>query len=166
MNTMLSLDLIFQLQSDLLVDKTNLEKLEAEKSSLNSTLRSLEVELASLENTYEELQPKFESRLGTITQEHNRLTTEKTLLSSKFQAIRLICTKDYIQSPEVGVIRFLARKPSPDSTITEIRSALGIDQNTLNRVVSGLAARKVLEYNESVGAISLLVKIDLFNEEV
>lgn len=155
-----------QLQSDLLADKNKLGILESEKTNLTTTLRSLEAELTTLENTYDKLKPKFETQMEAISQEYDRLNTEKTLIAKKFQAIRILCSKDYIQSPEVGLIKFLAKKPSPHSTITEIRSALGMDSNTLKSVINGLAARNVLEFNESAENVKLLVKIDLFDKEV
>ncbi|UCE14141.1 MAG: hypothetical protein JSV04_02925, partial [Candidatus Heimdallarchaeota archaeon] len=59
-----------------------------------------------------------------------------------------------------------AMKPSPTSTLTEIRSALGMDLNTLKTVLRGLAARNVLKFDESGDNVTLLEKIDLFNKVV
>ncbi|MHA2223736.1 MAG: hypothetical protein ACXAC8_00805 [Candidatus Hodarchaeales archaeon] len=155
-----------QQKSDLSADKNELNILDSEKTSLSMTLRSLEVELASLEKTNNELKPKFEQQMNAHEEEFNKLNVEKSNITNRFQAVRTLCSRDYIQSPEVNLIKFLAKKPSPDSTITEIRSALGLDQNTLNTVLSGLSARNVLEFNESQSQIKLLVTIDLFDEEV
>ncbi|UCG03536.1 MAG: hypothetical protein JSW11_05990 [Candidatus Heimdallarchaeota archaeon] len=157
---------VSQNQSDLLADKNKFGILDSEKTNHTTTLRSLEVELASLENIHDELKPKFETRMKAITQEYERLEAEKSLLANRFQAIRILCSKEYIQSPEVGLIKFLAKKPSPHSKLTEIRSALGMDPTTLNSVLKLLEARKVLEFNESEDGVTLLVKIDLFDKEV
>lgn len=155
-----------QLQSDLMGDKNRLGIIESEKANQTTTLRSLDVELTSLEDIYNELNPKFETQMKAISQEFDQLKSEKMMIANKFQAIRTLCSRDYIQSPEVGLIKFLAKKPSPQSTMTEIRSALGIDLNTLKTVLNGLAARKVLEFDESTENITLLLKIDLFDKEV
>lgn len=157
---------VSQSQSDLLADKNKFGILDSEKTNNTTTLRSLDVELASLENIHNELKPKFETRLNAITQDYARLEAERSLLANRFQAIRTLCTKDYIQSPEVGLIKFLAKKPSPHSTLTEIRSALGMDLNTLKSVLKLLETRKVLEFDEPAENITLLVKIDLFDKEV
>ncbi|MFX0123777.1 MAG: hypothetical protein ACFFAE_09075 [Candidatus Hodarchaeota archaeon] len=157
---------VSQVQSDLLADKNKYGILESEKTNHTTTLRSLEVELTSLENIHDELKPKFETRMKVIMQEYGQLETEKSLLANRFQAIRILCSKDYIQSPEVGLIKFLAKKPSPYSKLTEIRSALGMDPNTLNSVLKLLEERKVLEFDESAEGVTLLVKIDLFDKEV
>ncbi|MHA2202162.1 MAG: hypothetical protein ACW991_00600 [Candidatus Hodarchaeales archaeon] len=157
---------VSQNQSDLLADKNKFGILDSEKTNHTTTLRSLEVELASLENIHDELKPKFETRMKAITQEYDRLESEKSLIANRFQAIRILCSKDYIQSPEVGLIKFLAKKPSPHSKLTEIRSSLGMDPNTLNSVLKLLEARKVLEFDESADGVTLLVKIDLFDKEV
>lgn len=155
-----------QIQSDLLANKNKLGILDSEKTNLTTNLRSLDVELTSLENTHNELKPKFEVRMNTINKQYDRLKTEKDMLANRFQAIRILCSKDYIQSPEVGLIKFLAKKPSPHSTLTEVRSALGMDFNTLKSVLNLLKARKVLDFNESAETITLLTKIDLFDKEV
>ncbi len=155
-----------QFQSDLLADKNKLGILDSEKTNHITTLRSLDVELTSLESTHNELKPKFEARMNTINQQYDRLKTEKDLLANRFQAIRVLCSKDYIQSPEVGLIKFLAKKPSPHSTLTEIRSALGMDFNALKSVLNLLEARKALDFNESTESVTLLAKIDLFDKEV
>ncbi|MHA2247703.1 MAG: hypothetical protein ACXADY_22335 [Candidatus Hodarchaeales archaeon] len=155
-----------QLHSDLSADKNRFGILENEKTNLATTLRSLDVELTSLEDIFNELKPKFETRMKTLGQECDQLKIEKTQIANKFQAIRILCSKDYIQSPEVGLVKFLAKKPSPQSKITEIRSALGIDLNTLKSVLNRLARQKVLEFNEATDDVTLLVKIDLFDKEV
>ncbi|MHA1228029.1 MAG: hypothetical protein ACTSPV_14885 [Candidatus Hodarchaeales archaeon] len=154
------------LQSDLIAIKNELGRLEAEQASLSSTLKSLELELASLDSTHRELQPKFENRMKIITEELEKLEKEKKSLANRFKAMRILCKKDYIHSPEVGLVKFLANKPSPNSTLTEIRSALGMDENTLKRVLNGLASMNVLEFDELKGKINILTKIDLFDLEV
>lgn len=160
-NTQLS-----QFQSDLSADKNKLGILENEKTSLTTTLRSLDIELTSLKETHNKLKPQFETQMNVINQEYDRLDKEKNTIENKFQAIRILCAKDYIQSPEVGLIKFLAMKPSPTSKLTEIRSALGMDLNTLKTVLSGLEARKVLKFDESGENVTLLEKIDLFDKVV
>ena len=155
---------VSQIQSDLLGDKNKYGILDSEKTNHTTTLRSLEVELASLDKIHQELKPKFENRMKAIMQEHDRLEAEKSLLANRFQAIKILCSKDYIQSPEVGLIKFLAKKPSPQSTLTEIRSALGMDLNTLKSVLKLLETRKVLAFDEPVETVTLLVKIDLFEK--
>ena len=157
---------VSQIQSDLLGDKNKLGILDSEKTNHTTTLRSLEVELASLENVHQELKPKFENRMKGIMQEYDRLESERSLLANRFQAIRILCLKDYIQSPEVGLIKFLAKKPNPQSTLTEIRSALGIDPTTLKSVLKLLETRKVLTFDEPAESVTLLVKIDLFDKVV
>lgn len=155
-----------QLQSDLSADKNRLGILENEKTNQATTLRSLDIELTSLEDIFNELNPKFETRIKALSQEYDQMKIEKTLIANKFQAIRILCSKDYIQSPEAGLVKFLAKKPSPQSTITEIRSALGIDLNTLKSILNRLVTRKVLEFNETTENVTLLVKIDLFDKKV
>jgi len=157
---------VSQIQSDLLGAKNKFGILDSEKTNHTTALRSLEVELASLENIHQELKPKFENRMKTIIQEYTRLESEKSLITNRFQAIRILCSKDYIQSPEVGLIKFLAKKPSPQSTLTEIRSALGMDLTTLKSVLELLETRKVLVFDEPAESIKLLVKIDLFDKVV
>ncbi|MHA1972164.1 MAG: hypothetical protein ACTSW1_04160 [Candidatus Hodarchaeales archaeon] len=154
------------LQSDLIADKNELGRLESEQASLSSTLKSLEVELASLDSTHRELKPKFENRMKIVTQELEKLEKEKKSLTNRFKAMKILCRKDYIHSPEVGLVKFLANKPGSNSTLTEIRSALGVDENTLKRVLNGLASRSVLDFDESKGEITILTKIDLFDPEV
>jgi predicted nucleic acid-binding Zn-ribbon protein len=153
-------------QSNISAARSDLGIQNNDKSSLITTLRSLDVELAALQNVHDELQPKFESRMLAITKEYEKLKTERDLLAHRFKAVRLLCARDYIQSPEIGLIRFLAKKPSPDSTTTEIRSALGMDPGTINRVLNQLAERQVLDFNEASESVKLLLKIDLFDKEV
>ena len=119
-----------------------------------------------LQNVHDELQPKFESKMQTITQEYEKLKMERDLLTYQFKAVRLLCLRDYIQSPEIGLIKFLAKKPSLDSTTTEIRSALGMDLGTIKRILNQLAERQVLDFNEAAEIVKLLIKIDLFDKEV
>ena len=154
------------LQSKLISNKTNLETLIKENTSLNETLNSLEKDLTRIENINNDLRPKFEARLKSVTQEFEKLTNEKNLLSNKFDAVRILCRKDYIQSPEVELVKFLAMKPSSTSKLTEIRSALGIDETTLKRILNGLAKRNILSFNETKDEITVLTKIDLFDLEV
>jgi len=155
-----------EIQSDLLANKNRLSTLETEKSTLLSNLNSLNTELSSLQATYDELKPKFDSQMNTLIEIHSKLKTKKDGLANRYQAMRILCSQDYIQSPEVGLVKFLAMKPSPTSTITEIRSALGMDPTTLMTVLKGLAARKVLGFDEATEKINLLLKIDLFDKEV
>ena len=137
----------------------------AVKSSTTTTLRSLDVEIASLQSIHDELQPKFESQMKTITQEFDRLKTERDLLAHRFKAVRILCSKEYIQSPEVNLLKFLAKKPSPESKTTEIRSALGMDFSTIKRILTELDVRKVLTFDEAGETVKLLIKIDLFDKE-
>jgi chromosome segregation ATPase len=157
---------ISEMQSDLLADKNRLSTLETEKSTLISTLNSLNTELSSLQATYEELQPKFDAQMKTLADVHTKLKTKKDGLANRYQAMRVLCSQEYLQSPEVGLVKFLAMKPSSTSTIIEIRSALGMDPSTLTTVLKGLAARNVLEFDEATENITLLQKIDLFDKEV
>lgn len=155
-----------ELQTELSADRNSLGTLESEKSTLLATLKSLDEEVASLQSTHDKLQPKFDAQMSALTQKHDKLTTKKDRMGNRFKAMRLLCSKDYIQSPETGLIKFLAKKPSPSSTLTEIRSALGLDPNTLSSVLKGLATRNILNFDETVGTINLLFKIDLFDKEV
>lgn len=157
---------ISDIQTDISSVRSDLGILDNDKSSLITTLRSLDVEIAELQNVYDELKPKFESRMRTITQKYEKLKKERDLLTYQFKAVRLLCLRDYIQSPEIGLIKFLAKKPSPDSTITEIRSSLGMDPSTIKRVLNQLAERQVLNFNETAETVKLLTKIDLFDKEV
>ncbi len=154
------------LQTKLTKNKTDLETLIKENNGLNETLKSLEKDLTMIETINNELRPKYEARMKLVTQEFEKLTNEKNLITNKFEAIRILCRKDYIQSPEVGLIKFLAMKPSSTSKLTEIKAALGIDETTLKRVLSGLEKRKVLDFNEAKDEITILTKIDLFKLEV
>lgn len=152
-----------EIQSSLSSDKNSLESLEIEKSTLGETLQKLNAEFDSLQDVYDELQPKYEAKMNALMQDYNRIKSKRELIDNRFQAMRILCSKDYIQSPEIGLIKFLAKKASSMSTITEIRSALGIDHNTLKKVLQKLAARNVLDFDETAEKVNLLVKIDLFN---
>ncbi|MFX0084802.1 MAG: hypothetical protein ACFFAU_03935 [Candidatus Hodarchaeota archaeon] len=157
---------ISDIQSNISAVRSDLGILDNDKSSLITTQRSLDVEIAALQSIHDELQPKFESKMQAITKEYEILKTERDLLTHRFKAIRLLCLRDYIQSPEIGLIKFLAKKPSPDSTTTEIRSALGMDPVTIKRVLNQLTKRQVLDFNEAAETVKLLIKIDLFEKEV
>jgi len=154
------------LQTKLINSKKDLETLMKENTGLNDTLNSLEKDLTTIETINNDLRPKFEARMKSVTQEFEKLTNEKNLLTNKFQAVRILCRKDYIQSPEVGLVKFLAMKPSSTSKLTEIRAALGIDENTLKQVLNGLEKRKILDFNEAKDEITVLTKIDIFDLEV
>jgi chromosome segregation ATPase len=155
-----------ELHTELSADRNSLATLESEKSTLLTNLKSLEEEATSLKSTHDELQPKFDSQMSTLNQKYENIKAKRDRMGNRFKATRLLCSEDYIQSPEVGLVKFLAKKPSPSSTITEIRSALGLDQNTLVTILRGLAARGALEFDEAVGNINILQKIDLFDEKV
>ncbi|MHA2073878.1 MAG: hypothetical protein ACW97X_04605 [Candidatus Hodarchaeales archaeon] len=157
---------VADIQSEISSFRSDYGFLDTDKSSTITTLRSLDVEIASLQSIHDELQPKFDSQMNAITKEFNHLKKERDLLSHRFKAVRILCSKDYIQSPEVNLIKFLAKKPSPDSTITEIKSALGMDMNTIKRVLNQLDERKVLIFDEATDTVKILIKIDLFDKEV
>ena len=155
-----------EIQTDTSAVKSNYGILDNDKTSLKTTLRSLDVEIASAQAIYDELQPKFDTRMNAISKEFEKLKTERDLLAHRFKAVRLLCLREYIQSPEIGLIKFLARKPSPDSTITEIRSALGMDPVTIKGILNQLAERQVLIFDETAETVKLTTKIDLFDKEV
>ncbi|MFX0051009.1 MAG: hypothetical protein ACFFAJ_02480 [Candidatus Hodarchaeota archaeon] len=155
-----------ELHTELAADRNSLITLESEKSTLLATLKSLDEEQASLKSTHDEIQPKFDSQMDSLNHKYENLKAKRDRMGNRFKAIRLLCSEDYIQSPETGLIKFLAKKPSPSSTTTEIRSALGLDLNTLISILKGLAARGVLEFDEAAGNINILQKIDLFDNEV
>ncbi len=154
---------MLEIQSDLTLSKHKLETLKIEKETLNETIRGLEIELTSLLKIQEEIKPKFEASMNILMNEYKKLKGKSESIDNRFQAMRTLCSEDYIQSPEIGLIKFLAKKASSTSTITEIHSALGMDSKTLISILNKLAARNILTFNEKEGNINLLVNIDLFN---
>ncbi|PWI49665.1 hypothetical protein CEE45_00620 [Candidatus Heimdallarchaeota archaeon B3_Heim] len=154
-----------QYQSRLTTDKNLLTGLESEKSSLSTILKTDKQELLTLKDNYDELQPKFESKIQIIQEKCERLKNDKDMLTYKFKAIRIL-SQSYLQTPEVNLIRFLANKPNPQSTVVEIRSALGIDPESLKTILKKLAERNVLEFDSAVDTIEVSAKIDLFEKEV
>ncbi|MCK4849500.1 MAG: hypothetical protein KAT16_10760 [Candidatus Heimdallarchaeota archaeon] len=156
---------ISEFQSLLTTKKNRLSDLESEKASLESILKRDEGEFTSLKSKLDEIQPSYESKLKSIQEDFDQLQSEKDLLNYKYKAIKIL-SKSYLHTPEVNLVRFLAQKPSPNSTLTEIKSALGIDPVILNSILEKLSARNVLEFDQTVETIEILVKIDLFNQEV
>ncbi len=156
---------ISDIQSEISAFRSDLGILDTDKSSTTTTLRSLDVEIASLQSIHDELQPKFESQVKNITNEFDRLKTERDLFAHRFKAVRILCSKEYIKSPEVNLLKFLAKKPNPESKTTEIRSALGMDPSTIKRILTELDERKVLTFDEAGETVNLLIKIDLFDKE-
>ena len=155
---------ISEFQSLLTTKENRLSDLESEKASLESILKRDDGEFATLKSKLDELQPSYESKLKTIQEDLDRLKFEKDLLKYKYKAIKIL-SKSYLHTPEVNLVRFLAQKPSPNSTLTEIKSALGIDPVILNSLLQKLSARNVLLFDPTVETIEVQVKIDLFNQE-
>jgi chromosome segregation ATPase len=155
---------ISEFQSLLTTKKNRLADLESEQASLESILKNDEGEFSSLKTKFDKIQPRYESKLKSINEEVKRLQSEKDLLNYKYKAIRIL-SKSYLHTPEVNLVRFLAQKPSPNSTLTEIKSALGIDPVSLNTMLEKLAERNVLVFEPTVETIEVLEKIDLFNQE-
>jgi len=155
---------ISEFQSLLTKKKNRLSDLELEKTSLESILKNDEGEFTSLKSKYDETQPHYESKLKSIQEDFDRLKSEKDLLNYKYKAIRIL-SKSYLHTPEVNLVRFLAQKPSLDSTLTEIKSALGIDPTILNSILEKLSARNVLDFDPTVETIKVHTRIDLFNQE-
>ena len=158
-------DKISEFQSLLTTKKNHLSDLESKKASLESILRRDEGEYESLKGKFDKLQPNYESKLKSIQEDFERLKSEKDLLNYKYKSIRIL-SKSYLHTPEVNLVRFLAQKPSSNSTLMEIKSALGIDPVTLNSILEKLSARNVLLFDPTVGTIEVQAKIDLFNQEV
>ncbi len=156
---------ISEFQSLLTTKKNRLADLESEQASLESILKNDEGEFSSLKTKFDKIQPRYESKLESIDKEVKRLQSEKDLLNYKYKAIRILC-KSYLHTPEVNLVRFLAQKPSPNSTLTEIKSALGMDPVSLNTMLEKLAERNVLVFGPTVETIKVLEKIDLFHQEV
>jgi chromosome segregation ATPase len=156
---------ITEFQSLLTTKKNHLSDLESEKSSLDSILKKDEVEFTTHKSEFDELQPGYELKIKTIQEDFDRLKSEKDLLDYKYKAIRIL-SKSYLHTPEVNLVRFLAQKPSPNSSLTEIKSALGIDPVTLNSILDKLSARNVLAFDPTAETIEVKVKIDLFDQEV
>jgi chromosome segregation ATPase len=156
---------VSEFQSILTTKENHLSDLESEKASLKSILKRDEGEFATLKGKFDELQPSYESKLKGIQDDFDRLKSEKDLLNYKYKAIKIL-SKSYLHTPEVNLVRFLAQKPSPNSTLTEIKSALGIDPVILNSMLEKLSARNVLLFDPTVETIEVQVKIDLFDQEV
>ena len=155
---------ISEFQSLLTTKKNRLADLESEQASLESILKNDEGEFSSLKTKFDKIQPRYGTKLKSIDEEVKRLQSEKDLLNYKHKAIRIL-SKSYLHTPEVNLVRFLAQKPSPNSTLTEIKSALGIDPVSLNTMLEKLAERNVLVFGPTVETIEVLEKIDLFNQE-
>lgn len=155
-----------QVQNDLSGKRTTLASSTTESSSLATQLNALEAELASLEGKFAEQTPKHSARINSMLSQQEKLATKQGMLSNRFEAIRVLCRKDYIQTPEVGLVKFLAMKPSSESTLTEVHSALGMDISVLKKMLNQLDSRKILDFSEQKEVIKLLVEIDLFKKEV
>ena len=155
---------LIQTQERLNADKNQLVTLESEQSSLSAILKRDEEEFTALKTKYDQLRPEFNKKLGEIEHSCIRLKDEKEMLTFRFQAIRIL-SQSYLQTPEVNLIRFLANKPSNTSTLTEIRSSLGIDPSSLNVILEKLASYNVLEFDQVLGKVVIQEKIDLFSEE-
>lgn len=153
-----------ELQASINEKKTQINNLDEEKTSLTSIMSKNSKEVDSLKTEYNELQPNYERKLNKIQDQFNQLTKNKEMLNYRFKAIRLL-SKSYLQTPEVNLIRFLARKPNPTSTLVEIRSALGIDSQTLNKILGKLNEREILLFDKGSETITLKVIIDLFEQE-
>lgn len=153
-----------ELQASINEKKTQINNLDEEKTSLTSIMSKNSEEVDSLKTEYNELQPNYERKLNKIQDQFNQLTKNKEMLNYRFKAIRLL-SKSYLQTPEVNLIRFLARKPNPTSTLVEIRSALGIDSQTLNKILGKLNEREILLFDKGSETITLKVIIDLFEQE-
>ena len=156
---------ISEYQSLLTTKKNRLSDLESEQASLESILKKDEGEFISLKKKFDEIQPNYEAKLKSIKEDYNKLESEKDLLNYKYKAIKIL-SKSYLHTPEVNLVRFLAQKPSSTSTLTEIKSALGIDPTSLNSMLEKLAERKVLVFGPTVDTIEVQQRIDLFDQEV
>ncbi len=154
-----------EFQSRLSTDQNHLTGLESEKDSLSTILQKDKDELLDLRKKYDELQPEYDSKIQKIQDRCERLQNDKDMLTYRFKAIRIL-SQTYLQTPEVNLIRFLANKPSPKSTIIEIRSALGTDLESLKTILSKLAERNVLTFDPVLESIEVKDKIDLFEMEV
>ncbi|MHA1976121.1 MAG: hypothetical protein ACW98F_01560 [Candidatus Hodarchaeales archaeon] len=152
-----------QSQSSSSADQNHLTGLESEKTSLTTILKTDKEQLLTLRKKYDELQPVYDSKIQKIQEKCDRLANDKDMLTYRFKAIRIL-SQSYLQTPEVNLIRFLANKPSHISTIVEIRSALGIDIESLKTILQNLAERNVLNYDTAVDTIEVTEKIDLFEE--
>lgn len=153
-----------ELQTNIKEKKSHIGNLEDEKNSLNSILSKNTSELDSLKTDYDKLKPNFEMKFNKIQERFNQLTNDKEMLNYRFKAIRRL-SESYLQTPEVNLIRFLARKPNPSSTLVEIRSALGIDSETLNKILGKLNDREILLFDKGSETITLKMIIDLFEKE-
>ena len=154
-----------QSQSRLSAEQNHLSGLESEKTSLATILNTDKEQLLTLRKKYDEIQPIYESKLQKIQEKCDRLEDDKDMLTYRFKAIRIL-SQSYLQTPEVNLIRFLANKPSPTSTIVEIQSALGIDVESLKTILHKLDERNVLNFDSAVDTIEVSNKIDLFEKEV
>ncbi|MFW9856606.1 MAG: hypothetical protein ACFFFG_16255 [Candidatus Thorarchaeota archaeon] len=153
-----------ELNSELMAERNRLGTLEGEKNALEHSLSELEREETGLQEIHDQFKPKFEKEVALINERHTSLKKKHDLLGYRFQAMRILCSEGYLSTPEVNIVRYLAMKPSSTSNVTEIRSTLGVDPTALSTVLQGLATRQVLELDESSGDITILAKIDLFNE--
>ncbi len=153
-----------QSQSRLTADQNHLTGLDSEKTSLSTILKNDKEELLRLRKKFDDLQPIFDSKIQKVQERCERLENDKDMLTYKYKAIRIL-SQSYLQTPEVNLIRFLANKPNPKSTIIEIRSALGIDSESLKTILQKLAERKVLNFDSAVDTVEVNEKIDLFEKE-
>jgi chromosome segregation ATPase len=156
---------LFEIQNKLAMDKNQLSNLESERSSLISILKKDEQECSILKGKYNEKVKAFDSKFLELEKQHSQLRNEKDMLAFKYKAIRIL-SQSYLQTPEVNLLRFLANKPSRNSTLNEVRSSLGIDPSSLNAILEKLALRKILDFDSTAGIIILKSDIDLFNKEV
>jgi chromosome segregation ATPase len=154
-----------ELNSELMAGRNRLGTLEGERSALQSTLSELEREEAGLQEIYDQFRPKFEKEVASINEQYASLKKKHDSLGHRFEAMRILCSEGYLATPEVNIVKYLAMKPSATSSVTEMRSALGVDPTALSTVLRGLATRQVLELDESSGNVTIRAKIDLFNME-
>jgi chromosome segregation ATPase len=152
-------------QNKVAMDKYQLDNLESERSSLHTILSQDKQELDIFKQKYDELAKNFDSKFSSLEEQYKELRNKKDMLTFQYKAIRTL-SQSYLQTPEVNLLRFLANKPSRNSTLNEIRSSLGIDPVTLNTILENLAVRKVLDFDSTAGTIILKTDIDLFNKEV
>jgi chromosome segregation ATPase len=155
---------LLEIQNKLAMDKNQLSNLESERSSLSAILKNDEQECGILKQEYDEKVKTFDSKFVLLEKQYSQLRNEKDMLAFKYKAIRIL-SQSYLQTPEVNLLRFLANKPSRNSTLNEVRSSLGIDPSSLNAILEKLALRKVLDLDSAAGTIILKFDIDLFNKE-
>ncbi|MFW9778769.1 MAG: hypothetical protein ACFFE8_07940 [Candidatus Heimdallarchaeota archaeon] len=153
-----------ELNSELMAERNRLGTLEGEKNALEHSLSELEREKSGLQEIHDQFKPKFEKEVGLINERYASLKKKHDSLGYRFQAMRILCSEGYLATPEVNIVRYLAMKPSSTSSVTEIKSTLGVDPTALSTVLHGLATRQVLKLDESSGNVTILAKIDLFDE--